>query len=349
MPWCSTTRWWTTVPVATATARCRGYWETISPLHNITATAPPTVFFLGTSDALIPGSVGENYQAAMAALGLRCDLPLYQGQPHSFFNYDVPGDSSGPFHGYRDTLFRTDEFLVSLGWLADPHDASAPVTGWVTITGDAGFAGGSAATASPVTTDADGDAIAAGFDPITLADGGFVRLTGSVTFNAPLKGDGFRIDLFDGNNPVTPGAGGGNTFKTGSAPSDVSWVGPDSSSTNNTQWNKRGATNEGNGDTLFQGSVTAGNTLPELTTRITGLADGTTAIWAFYWDQVDSTTRNWILSAGLTSGSLATCSSPGNPDRYLHRQHARIRARRVHHHAQPHRGPGRRPDPRRDR
>jgi hypothetical protein len=106
----------------------------------------------------------------------------------------------------------------------------------------------------------------------------------------------------------------GNTFKTGSAPSDVSWVGPDSSSTNNTQWNKRGAASEGNGDTLFQGSVTSGNTLPELTTRITGLADGTFTIWAFYWDQVDSTTQNWILSAGLTAGSLATYSSPGNPD-----------------------------------
>ena len=145
----------------------------------------------------------------MEAKGLRCDLHLYEGQPHSFFNYDVPDDGSGPFYGYRDTLFKTDEFLVSLGYLSDPHDAPAPATGWVTIFGDAGFSGGSAATASPVTTDADADAIAANFAPVTLADGDFIRLTGSVTFNAPLTGDNFRIGLFDGDNPVTAGDGTG--------------------------------------------------------------------------------------------------------------------------------------------
>lgn len=133
----------------------KDYWQDISPLHNLTANAPPTVFFLGTNDNLIPVSVGRNYQSAMQTLGLRCDLHLYQGQPHSFFNFDVPDDGSGPFYGYQDTLFKTDEFLVSLGYLPDPHDAPSPVTGWVAISGDAGFAGGSAATDSPVTTDAE--------------------------------------------------------------------------------------------------------------------------------------------------------------------------------------------------
>ena len=435
----------------------QAYWQTISPLHNIDATAPPTTFFLGTSDALVPVSVGTNYQAAMEALGLRCDLHLYQGQPHSFFNYDVPTDTSGPFYGYRDTLLKTDEFLVSLGWLANSHN-STPISGWTTISGNAGFSGESAASASPVTNDADGDAIAANFNPIALTDGGFVRLTGSVTFNAPLAGDQFRIGLFDGDNPVTSGdgsgytgiwagapatsatsiatgngsgshpfensasttlgpipaaatlpantpiefnlmiarngtkldvtvnftdggsytasqnllnltvanltfdsaaflmdgnlnatsaafsdirvtrgtvpidmtpvpppptagaityidaieGGAGNTFKTGGTSSDTSWVGPDASSVNNTQWNKRGATSEGNGNTIFQGFINT-NTLPELTTRITGLADGTYAIWAFYWDQVVDDTQNWVISAGLTSGSLTTYSSSGEP------------------------------------
>jgi acetyl esterase/lipase len=68
----------------------QAYWQSISPLNNITGTAPPTSFFLGTSDSLVPVSVGENYRAAMEAMSLRCDLHLYQGQPHSFFNYDVP-------------------------------------------------------------------------------------------------------------------------------------------------------------------------------------------------------------------------------------------------------------------
>jgi acetyl esterase/lipase len=68
----------------------QAYWQDISPLHNLTAAAPPTVFFLGTSDALVPVSVGTSYQNAMEALGLRCDLHLYQDQPHSFFNFDAP-------------------------------------------------------------------------------------------------------------------------------------------------------------------------------------------------------------------------------------------------------------------
>jgi acetyl esterase/lipase len=196
----------------------QAYWQTISPLHNIDASAPPTTFFLGTSDALVPVSVGKNYQAAMATAGRRCDLHLYQGQPHSFFNFDVPDDGSGPFYGYRDTLFKTDEFLVSLGWLADPHDAPAPASGWVTILGDAGFSANSAATASPVTSDANGDAIAANIGPADLTDGGFVRLTGTVTFNAPLTGDKFRIGLFDGDNPVTTGDGSGYTGIWAGAP-----------------------------------------------------------------------------------------------------------------------------------
>ncbi len=438
----------------------QAYWQTISPLQNINSNTPPTVFFLGTSDALVPVSVGTNYQAAMRALGLRCDLHLYEGQPHSFFNYDIPDDSSGPFYGYRDTLFKTDEFLVSLGYLSDPQYQTNTVSGWVTITGDAGFAGGSAATASPTTTDADGDAIAANFGSVTLADGQFVRLNGTVTFNAPLSGDSFRIGLFDGDNPVVAGDGNGyvgiwagapatiaasiaagngtgsnpfanaastnlgpmpaagvvvpsntpvaftlmiarngnqidlsanfsgggsytssqnlinlaltnytfdsvaflmntnlnasqasfsniriirgpvpveifpapqtpttnspivyidavegssgNTYKTGGTLADTSWVGPDAATVNNTQWNKRGATSESNGNTVFQGILNA-NTLPELTTQITGLTNGTYAIWAFYWDQVVDDAQNWTLSAGLTSGSLTVYSSPGEP------------------------------------
>ena len=122
------------------------------------------------------------------------------------------------FYGYRDTLFKTDEFLVSLGWLTDPHDAPSPTSGWTTIYGDSNFSGGSAATASPVTTDADGDAIAANFGQVTLTDGGFVRLTGTATFNAPLAGDSFRIGLFDGDNPVTAGDGNGYTGIRAGAP-----------------------------------------------------------------------------------------------------------------------------------
>lgn len=438
------------------------YWQTISPLHNINSNTPPTTFFLGTSDTLVPVSVGTNYQAAMKALGLRCDLHLYEGQPHSFFNYDVPTDSSGPFYGYRDTLFKTDEFLVSLGYLSDPQHMTNVANGWVTILGDAGFVGGSAATASPVTTDADGDAIAANFAPVTLADGRFVRLNGTVTFNAPLTGDSFRIGLFDGDNPVIAGDGtgyvgiwagapvtavtsmaagngtgsqpfdnaaattlgpmpaagsivpsntpvaftlmiarngtkldlaarfsnggsdhsaqnllnltltnytfdrvaflmdtnlnasqasfsnlwitrgpvpveifpaplppttngpityvdasvvtGGNTFLSSDSTS-TTWLNTSANSptANNTQWVVRSGTNDfGINDSLLQSIASSGN-FPQITTRLAGLSNGTHAIWAFFWDQVDSGTQNWGISAGLNSGLLTTYSAPGEP------------------------------------
>jgi acetyl esterase/lipase len=436
----------------------QAYWQSISPLHNVTAAAPPTSFFLGTSDSLVPVSVGENYRAAMEALGLRCDLHLYQDQPHSFFNYDVPNDSSGPFYGYRDTLFKTDAFLVSLGYLSDPLHTSATATGWVTIAGDAGFSGGSAATASPVTTDADGDIIAAPFDPVALTDGQYLRLSGSVTFNAPLAGDGFRIGLFDAANPVAAGAAtgytgiwagapataatsiaagngtgsqpfdpaasttlgpipaaaaavpantpvefdltiarngnkldlaarftsgatyrtsqnlinltassyifdrvafqmvgnlnatqasfsdiritrgpvpvdqvpapplpptgaityveastvtGGNTFLT-SDPSNTSWLNTsaNSATSNNTQWVVRSGANDfGINDSLLQSIANSGD-FPRITSRLTGMPDGTYTIWAFFWEQVVSTTQNWGISAGLNSASLATYSAP---------------------------------------
>jgi acetyl esterase len=434
----------------------QAYWQSISPLHNITGTAPPTCFFLGTSDNLVPVSVGENYRAAMESMGLRCDLHLYQGQPHSFFNYDVPNDSSGPFYGYRDTLFKTDAFLVSLGYLSDPLHPSAEASGWVTLAGNAGFSGGTAATASPVTTDADGDIIAAPIDPTTLTNGQYLRLSGSVTFNAPLIGEGFHIGVFDSANPIAagvatgytgiwasapataatsiaaangtgtqpfdvaastilgpiPAAGttvpanvpiqftltiarnvnkldvavqftsgttyrasqnlinltassytfdsiafhmdgnlnatqasfsniritrgpvpvdsvpaptqsdaityvdastvtGGNTFLT-SNPSNTTWLNAtaNSATANNTQWVVRSGANDfGINDSLLQSVANSGD-FPQITTRLTGMPDGTYTIWAFFWEQVVSTTQNWGISAGLNAGLLTTYSAP---------------------------------------
>lgn len=107
----------------------------------------------------------------------------------------------------------------------------------------------------------------------------------------------------------------GNTFATGGTPDDTSWEsGLDSSASVENQWTKR-TDSGGNADTLFQASHFLGNgdDMPELTTRIGGLADGTYAVWAFYWDQVESDSMNWTLSAGLTSGELIAYSSPGEP------------------------------------
>ena len=83
---------------------------TFSPLHNIRTNLPPTLFFLGTKDVLIPVETAEYFKIAMEKTGNRCDLHLYEGGPHGFFNPAHP-------EWYKNTLQKTDEFLQSLGYL----------------------------------------------------------------------------------------------------------------------------------------------------------------------------------------------------------------------------------------
>ncbi len=108
---------------------------------------------------------------------------------------------------------------------------------------------------------------------------------------------------------------GGNTFATDGSPSKTSWLsGADSSNADESRWVIRKQA-EANSGALFQAlhDVRDGDDMPELTTRISGLAEGHYTIWAFYWDQLVSDTQNWTLSAGLTSRHLKTYSSPGQP------------------------------------
>lgn len=83
----------------------------ISPMHNIRQGAPPTIVFLGDRDSLIPVESAEAYKAKMQAAGARCDLHVYAGQKHGFFN-----KSRSPKH-YVKTVVAMDKFLASLGWL----------------------------------------------------------------------------------------------------------------------------------------------------------------------------------------------------------------------------------------
>ena len=85
-------------------------YKDFSPLHNITAGAPPTIFFLGTQDHLIPVETAEYYRLVMEKVGSRCDLMLFEGEGHGFFNYKNPKN-------YQKTVFAADTFLTSLGYL----------------------------------------------------------------------------------------------------------------------------------------------------------------------------------------------------------------------------------------
>lgn len=79
-----------------------------SPAHNVQRGAPPTILFLGRKDALVPVATLERFQARMRAVGSRCELVLYDGQAHAFYN-------RAPY--IAETLHAADQFLVSLGWL----------------------------------------------------------------------------------------------------------------------------------------------------------------------------------------------------------------------------------------
>ena len=85
-------------------------YRVFSPLHNIRRGAPPTVLFLGTEDRLIPVETVQYYKKVMEKVGSRCDLFLYEGEAHGFFNY-------GQFDNYQKTVAEANQFLISLGYL----------------------------------------------------------------------------------------------------------------------------------------------------------------------------------------------------------------------------------------
>ncbi|MEP3374115.1 MAG: alpha/beta hydrolase [Maribacter dokdonensis] len=85
-------------------------WFSISPIHHIEKGAPPTLLFLGAQDHLIPVSVAEEYKSKMDAVGSRCDVFIYEGQGHGFFNPKVKTREY-----YIKTTIEADKFLNSLG------------------------------------------------------------------------------------------------------------------------------------------------------------------------------------------------------------------------------------------
>jgi acetyl esterase/lipase len=94
--------------------RVKEYWNEISPMHNINASTPPTIVFLGTKDKLIPVQTAQQFQQRMADQGRRCDLQLYEDQVHGFFNHRNK-------ENYTKTVVEMDRFLESLGYLkAEP-------------------------------------------------------------------------------------------------------------------------------------------------------------------------------------------------------------------------------------
>jgi acetyl esterase/lipase len=89
-------------------------YKQFSPLHNIVSGAPPTIVFLGKKDHLVPVETAKYYKTVMDKVKSRCDLFLYEGQGHGFFNYKN-------LAFYKKTVSETDTFLQSIGFLStDP-------------------------------------------------------------------------------------------------------------------------------------------------------------------------------------------------------------------------------------
>lgn len=83
-----------------------------SPFHNVDDTTPAMTIFLGTDDRLIPVETMVEFQSAIQSKGGRCDVHLYGGQPHGFFNYR---EGKNPY--YDETVASMEEFLRSEGLL----------------------------------------------------------------------------------------------------------------------------------------------------------------------------------------------------------------------------------------
>jgi acetyl esterase/lipase len=84
----------------------------MSPMHNIRKGTPPTIVFFGSQDKHVPVETAQKYKTKMESASNRCELFVYEGQGHGFFN-----ESKGGRRYYSETVYRMDRFLESLGYL----------------------------------------------------------------------------------------------------------------------------------------------------------------------------------------------------------------------------------------
>lgn len=85
-------------------------YKNMSPIHNIKSGAPPTIILIGTEDVFIPVEMVKYYKLVMDKVGSRCDLILYDGMKHGFFNVRN-------MKNFRETVLEVDKFLISLGYI----------------------------------------------------------------------------------------------------------------------------------------------------------------------------------------------------------------------------------------
>jgi acetyl esterase/lipase len=102
-------------------ARVGRRYKEFSPFHNVSKDDPPAIVFLGSADKLIPVKTAHDFQTAMKKVGNDCEVMIFAGQPHGFFNHGRNGNKP-----YYETVLATDRFLTKLGWLTGEPTLKKP-------------------------------------------------------------------------------------------------------------------------------------------------------------------------------------------------------------------------------
>ena len=63
--------------------------EEVSPLHRVTASAPPTILFYGDQDPLIPTTQGTAMRDKLEMLGVTHQFTLYPNAGHGWVGLDL--------------------------------------------------------------------------------------------------------------------------------------------------------------------------------------------------------------------------------------------------------------------
>ena len=86
-----------------------------SPYNNINNETPPTLIFHGDGDTTVDPETVFLFNEKMKKNGNICQLFMYEGVGHGFFNYGRKLNGA-----FIDTINKMDQFLVEIGYLSPP-------------------------------------------------------------------------------------------------------------------------------------------------------------------------------------------------------------------------------------
>lgn len=81
----------------------------LSPHQHLKAGAPPTIIFHGSADTTVPLKSVQDYSARVKALGGECEISVFEGKTHAFFNKEPE---------VWETLRQAETFLEKQGLLS---------------------------------------------------------------------------------------------------------------------------------------------------------------------------------------------------------------------------------------